>query len=80
MLIIGRLEKGKGATEEQENSFKTKGVTSSDANEERKTIAIAIETERKRRTGQWRKAELTLVHFLRGMVPGPNQQRLLGPY
>lgn len=51
MLIIGRLEKGKGVREEQETVLKLRGITSSDANEQRKTIVIAIETERKHRIG-----------------------------
>lgn len=54
------------------------GVTSSDANEQRKTIVIAVEIERKRRIGQWREAELSLVHFLRGVVLDQQQQQLLG--
>lgn len=44
---IGRLEKTKAAREEQEIGLKLMRLTSSDANKQRKILAIAIETERK---------------------------------
>lgn len=73
---MGGLEKG--AKAEQETVLKLKGITSSDANEQRKTRVIAIETERNRQIGQWRKAGLQVVHFLRGVVPGPGAAGSLG--
>lgn len=38
---------GDGVREEQEAGLKRMGLTSSDANEQRKTVAIAIETGRR---------------------------------
>lgn len=47
MLIIGRLKEGKRAKEEeQETILKLMRLTNSDANEQRKTSVIAIETGR----------------------------------
>lgn len=77
-LKIGGLEKGKGARGEQETVLKLKGIASSDANEQRKTRVIAIETERNRQIVQGRKAGLQVVHFLRGVVPGPGEAGSLG--